>query len=101
MRTLLFFDLPMVTSDELRKYRKFLKHIKKLGFYMIQESVYAKMSLDQQGMEATIKKVKLNVPAKGNIMILNITEKQFASIQILAGENKSDVINTDDRVVIL
>ena len=48
MRMILFFDLPTLTSKNRRDYRKFIKHIKKIGFYMIQESVYVKMSIDSQ-----------------------------------------------------
>ena len=48
MRLLLFFDLPMTTSSELKTYRNFVKNIKKEGFYMLQKSVYVKMVIDNQ-----------------------------------------------------
>jgi CRISPR-associated protein Cas2 len=99
MRTLLFFDLPTITSQDLKNYRGFIKNIKKLGFYMIQESVYVKMSLDYQSTCSTIQKLKSIVPSEGNVMILNITEKQFSSMEILVGDINSDVITTDSRTV--
>ncbi len=101
MRTILFFDLPSITSTEQRNYRKFVKNIKKLGFYMIQESVYVKLSIDFQSVNATIDKIKSFVPPKGSIMTLNVTEKQFASLEILLGDNPTDVLNTDERTILL
>lgn len=101
MRTLLFFDLPTLTNQDLKNYRSFTKNIKKLGFYMIQESVYVKMSLDKQSMDSTINKLKITVPQNGSILVLNITEKQFSNMQILLGEINTDVITSDSRTVYL
>lgn len=101
MRSILFFDLPTLTAIDQRNYRKFVKEIKKLGFYMIQESVYVKMSIDYQVMESMIKRVKNIVPSKGNIMVLSVTEKQFSQLKILVGDNKTDVVTTDERTLVL
>lgn len=101
MRIILFFDLPSVTSKDQRNYRKFVKNIKKLGFYMIQESVYVKLSIDIQNANSTIDKIKSFLPPIGNIMTINITEKQFSNLEILIGDNPTEVLNTDERTIIL
>lgn len=101
MRLLLFFDLPVTTSKERKSYRLFVKNIKKSGFYMLQESVYVKMAINQQLADSIVSKVKTFLPLEGNVMILTITEKQFSSIEILLGNNKTDVVNSDERVLIL
>ncbi|CDC72433.1 cRISPR-associated endoribonuclease Cas2 [Staphylococcus sp. CAG:324] len=101
MRTILFFDLPTLTLIDQRNYRKFVKGIKKLGFYMLQESIYVKMSIDSQLAESVINKVKLLSPSKGSIMVLTITEKQFSQIQFILGENVSNIISSDERIVVL
>ena len=101
MRTLLFFDLPTITLKDKREYRKFIKVLKTNGFYMIQESVYAKMSIDQAAADSTIKKLKSSVPPNGFVMSLTVTEKQFASMDILLGDFKTDVLTTDERTVVL
>ena len=98
MRSLLFFDLPTLTAANRRSYRKFVKLLKKNGFYMLQESVYCKMSIDKQSADATLAKLKKEIPSDGNIMMLTVTEKQFASMDILLGESTSDVLSTIDRV---
>ena len=101
MRTILFFDLPTLTLIDQRNYRKFVKGIKKLGFYMLQESIYVKMSIDSQLAESVINKVKLLSPSKGSIMVLTITQKQFSQIQFILGENVSNIISSDERIVVL
>lgn len=101
MRSILFFDLPQVTSSEKRIYRKFVKNIKEIGFYMIQESVYVKMSIDSQVVSSVVSKVKSFSPKNGNIIILSVTEKQFSQMDIIVGESKTDVITTDERIVVL
>lgn len=101
MRTILFFDLPTNTSSEQKEYRHFVKDIKKMGFYMLQESVYVKMSIDHQAQEATSNKINQIVPKKGSVMLLEVTEKQFSQIKILIGDVTTDVVITDDRTLIL
>lgn len=101
MRILLFFDLPTITSENQRSYRKFVKDLKRDGFYMLQESVYVKMAINKQVADGTIKKVKNFIPKEGNIMTLIITENQFSSMMILLGESNSDIINDIDRVITL
>lgn len=101
MRSILFFDLPTLTDSDRKNYRKFVTEIKKLGFYMIQESVYVKMSIDHQTMDSTIQRIKQLSPKHGSIMVLNVTEKQFSQLNIIIGENTTDIIETTERVVIL
>ena len=101
MRTILFFDLPTLTLANQRAYRKFIKFLKKNGFYMLQESVYVKMSIDQQAVDSTINKIRTELPSSGSVIALNVTEKQFSSMNILLGEIETDVLTTSDRIIIL
>ena len=101
MRSILFFDLPTISLKDKRNYRKFVKEIKQIGFYMIQESVYVKMSIDQQVVDSTLNKVREICPSNGSIIVLNITEKQFSNMKVLVGDISTDVITTDERTIVL
>lgn len=101
MRTILFFDLPTITSKDRRNYRFFVRNIKKQGFYMLQESVYVKMSIDSANANMAEQRVNSVLPPAGNVILLTITEKQFANMSILLGKSKSDVLSTDERIVYL
>lgn len=99
MRLILFFDLPVEKKEQQKAYRTFVKNIKKNGFYMLQKSVYVKMGIDVQSIESTVTKIKGFCPKEGDISVLSITEKQFASIEFILGSNTTDVINSDERVI--
>lgn len=99
MRTLLFFDLPAVTKSDHREYTKFVKLLKKKGFAMFQESVYTKLSINESVVDSTIKEIKDALPPDGMISCITITEKQFASMDILLGDAVTDVVMSSDKVV--
>lgn len=99
MRTILFFDLPNTSKSETREYIRFLKHIKRLGFVMMQESVYTKLSINESVVESTMREVKAHLPKEGMVSCLTITENQFSSIKHLIGEANTDVIMNDSKVV--
>lgn len=99
MRTMLFFDLPMVSKSELREYRHFIKFIKSKGFIMMQESVYTKLSLNESVVESTLKEIRAKLPKDGIVSVLTITEKQFPSIKHLIGEVNVDVIINEEKVI--
>lgn len=99
MRMILFFDLPSVTKRDFREYSKFIKSIKKLGFVMMQESVYTKLALNPSVVSSCMLELKKIVPPEGIVSVLNITENQFTSIEHLIGEINTDVIISDEKVI--
>lgn len=101
MRIMVLFDLPTETSENRRNYSKFRKFLIKNGFMMMQESVYVKLALNKSSVESVIDIVKKNKPPEGLVQILTITEKQFSKIEIITGNKKSDVVDTDERLLII
>ena len=99
MRMIIFFDLPSVTKMDHREYTKFVRFIKSKGFCMFQESVYTKLCLNETVVKSTMKDIKKNVPRSGYVSILTLSENQFASIETLIGAIKTDVINTDSKII--
>ena len=101
MRVMVFFDLPTITQEEKRDYRSFRKLLIKNGFIMLQESVYCKM-ITSPSVENSIKNlIHKNKPAKGLIQMLTITEKQFVKMDYVVGEHTGDVVDSEERVIIL
>lgn len=101
MRTMVFFDLPNVYAKDKRNYLKFRKFLLSEGFIMMQESVYSKIILNQQQADLLFNRVRKNVPKKGIIQVLTITEKQYAQIEYIIGEPDTKIINDDSKLVIL
>lgn len=101
MRIMVFFDLPVVTGDQRRAYTKFRKFLLKSGFMMMQESVYCKLALNGTVAKGIIDNVHKNSPGEGLVQLLSVTEKQYAKIDMIVGSSKSEVLDSDERLVIL
>ena len=89
MRVLVLFDLPVLTGDQRREYARFRKFLLKSGFLMLQESVYCKLALNTTAVNGIVDQ------------LLTVTEKQYAKMDLIVGNVKSEVLNTDERLVIL
>lgn len=101
MRMLVFFDLPTITMEDKRNYRQFRKILIKNGFIMLQESVYCKMMTSPSMENSCRKLIYANRPPEGLVQLLTVTEKQFVKMDYVVGESKSDVIDSEDRLIIL
>lgn len=101
MRVLVFFDLPVITEENRRVYRKFRKFLLKNGFLMLQESVYCKLALNSTAVRTIVDNVHKNKPEEGLIQLLSVTEKQYAKMDIIIGNIKNEVLDSDERLVIL
>lgn len=101
MRMIVFFDLPTETSEDRRNYRRFRSGLLKSGFIMMQESVYCKLLMNSTADRYVCEAVRKIKPPKGTVQMLTITEKQFAGIEYLTGKFHTDVISTDERMIVL
>lgn len=101
MRVIVFFDLPVVTNEDMREYRKFRKYLIKNGFIMVQESVYVKLTANSNTADAVSDNLRKNKPPNGLVQVLKVTEKQYNRMECIVGECKSDIIDTDERLIIL
>lgn len=100
MRLLLMFDLPTTEPEDVKNYNLFIKNLKKIGFYMLQYSIYIKSTTNQSDFEKTYKKVIRIIPPKGNVILLKLTDKQYNDMIYLNGEkNKYDSIVGSNAVV--
>lgn len=100
MRILVFFDLPSVEKEDISNNNKFVKNLKKIGFYMLQYSIYVKTIANQSEYERILTKLNKIIPIKGSIVVIKITEKQYANMVYLKGErNKYESIVGSKNVV--
>ena len=88
MWIMVFFDLPTDTTDDRKIYAQFRKRILKDGFTMFQFSIYLRHCPSSENATVHIKRVKQILPARGNIGILSITDKQFGNMELYWGKDK-------------
>lgn len=101
MRVIVFFDLPVLTTANQRDYRNFRKMLLKSGFIMEQESVYSKLAQNSTVADSIVSNIKKNKPSEGLVQILKVTEKQYSKMEFIVGNKKRDIIDSDERLVIL
>lgn len=101
MRVIVFFDLPTITAENIREYRKFRKFLINEGFIMMQESVYTKLALNSTVAGLIRDRVRLNKPGEGLVEMLTITEKQFSGIEYILGGEQEEVENSEKRLIVI
>lgn len=102
MRLLLFFDLPMNTREERRVYTKFRKYLVNNGFSMVQFSVYVKIFPNRVSMTQYTQTLRNNLPSKGSIRVMGVTDKQYERMMIMVGgKTIQEETITEDPLVIL
>ena len=101
MRMIIFFDLPSTTYQDGVEYRKFRKFLINNGFIMMQESIYTKLVINNNSTKVMKTLINKNLPHNGLVQLLEVTERQFASIEYLVGKSSSNIIDTTERVTIL
>lgn len=99
MRLLVFFDLPMETTKNVRDYSAFRKFLIKSGFIMMQKSVYSKLVVNNVTSLSVREKIRQNLPPDGIVELLEVTENQFSRIEYLLGGRQSEVVESMDRLV--
>ncbi len=102
MRIMVFFDLPVATVADRKQYALFRRYLQKSGFIMMQESVYSKLAINERIANGVIERLKANRPPKGLVQVLKITERQYATIEQITGQQraKSELDDTDELVVL-
>lgn len=88
MRLMVFFDLPVVTKEDRKQYSRFHRFLLNDGYDMIQFSVYARICNGQESVNTHLRRLSYNLPRKGSVRCMQVTEKQFTGMLLLVGERK-------------
>lgn len=96
MRILVFFDLPVVKKEDRKEYSIFRRFLINDGYSMLQYSVYSRICNGSDGVEKHVIRLKANLPPKGSVRYLQLTEKQYSEMKFLVGSPKKQekVINS-------
>lgn len=86
MWVFVFFDLPTDTKKDRRNYTRFRKSLQKDGFTMLQFSIYVRHCNSRENAGVHINRVKSFLPAKGEVILFTLTDKQFGLMEFFRGE---------------
>ena len=100
MRIIVMFDLPTATTEDKREYLHFRTGLIKLGFDMLQFSVYSRITRNNDDARKYINKVKAILPPVGSVRVLQVTKKQYAGMIIMLGEKTptENLLTTEDLI---
>ena len=90
MRIIIFFDLPTLTKSDRKNAAKFRNFLVKDGYMMLQLSVYSRICKGQDDVDKHARRLRYITPSKGSVRLLIVTEKQYASMEILVGITKKE-----------
>ncbi|MDZ4071000.1 MAG: CRISPR-associated endonuclease Cas2 [Sediminibacterium sp.] len=98
MWVIVFFDLPVVTKKDRKIYADFRKKLLQDGFGMFQYSIYLRHCPSMENAQVHIKRVKKQLPEKGHVVMMTITDKQFGMIEIFQGKKPAEPLETPQQL---
>ncbi|MCV6547513.1 MAG: CRISPR-associated endonuclease Cas2 [Cohaesibacter sp.] len=101
MWLMVFFDLPVGTKSARRHASRFRAFLKNDGYIMLQFSVYARICRAQEGVDKHLSRVKANLPPKGSVRVLQVTDKQYARMKLLVGDSRKNEKKATEQLVLL
>ncbi|GHS88458.1 hypothetical protein FACS189487_06790 [Campylobacterota bacterium] len=88
MRLLVLFDLPVKSKHARKQAAKFRQFLLKDGYTMLQFSVYVRVIRGVDSIDKHLARIAINLPSRGNVRVLTITEKQYERMLIMLGVPK-------------
>ena len=90
MWVFVFFDLPTETKTDRRNYRKFVDVLEKDGFTRFQFSIFMRHCPSIDNARVHVRRVKINLPPKGHVGIMHLTDKQFGMMEVFYEAKKEE-----------
>lgn len=102
MRLVVFFDLPVDTPAQRKDHRVFRKFLLKDGYLMLQESVYAKLVVNDGAAGSAVQRLRKHRPPSGLVQVLRVTESQFSTMEYITGNREAhEEIDTMEELLVL
>lgn len=93
-----FFDLPTETKKQRKDYAKFRKNLQQDGFSMLQYSIYIRHCASRENADVHIKRVKNFLPPEGEVIIFELTDKQFGMMEFFRNHKPNNRPDTPQQL---
>lgn len=98
---MVFFDLPTKSKPQRKRAGQFRVFLKKDGYMMLQLSVYARVCRGQDAADKHVRRVRGSLPEEGSVRTLQVTDRQYARMELLLGDaKKSESAGTSQMVLL-
>lgn len=78
MWCIVMFDLPVKTKTQQRTANAFRNLLLDLGYWRAQFSVYVRYNPTASGSLSSLKTIKNELPANGEVRVVHVTDKQWS-----------------------
>ena len=100
MRLIVMYDLPVVTERDKKIYGKFRRFLLNDGYIMMQYSIYSRICKNHDDIIKHINRIRQNTPEKGNVRLLQVTEKQYSNMLLLTGNKVDSELITSESLIV-
>lgn len=94
------FDLPTDTNAQRKAATDFRNFLLDEGFERSQFSVYARFVNGKEAFKARVDRIERNLPARGDVQILNFTDRQYRDIVHFSDQGRRAARQNPDQLVI-
>ncbi|UBM62075.1 CRISPR-associated endonuclease Cas2 [Candidatus Sulfidibacterium hydrothermale] len=98
MWVFVFYDLPTETKKDRKNIALFRKKLQQDGFTMLQFSIYVRHCNSRENAQVHIKRAKLSLPPKGEVIIFTLTDKQFEMMEFFRGPKETPAPETPQQL---
>jgi len=98
MWVFVFFDLPVETKKQRKQYATWRKNLMRDGFSMLQYSIYMRHCASRENAAVHIKRVKNWLPPQGEVIIFELTDKQFGMMEIFRSGSRDRSIGAPQQL---
>ncbi len=98
MWVFVFYDLPTETKTDRKNIALFRKKLQKDGFTMLQYSIYVLHCNSRENAEVHIKRAKMFLPPRGEVIIFTLTDKQFGMMEFYKGKHEKPRPDTPQQL---
>jgi len=98
MWVMVYFDLPTLSPKERKEAARFRKNLIQDGFTMFQFSIYVRHCASRENAEVHSIRVRGRIPARGFVVVMSITDKQFGEIELYHGGKNSPHPDTPQQL---
>ncbi len=96
------YDLPVKTKEEQKNYSDFRNSLIKLGYIMVQYSIYTKFCKNKVEMHKQLNRLLKMNPKFGDIRVLTLTEHQYTNMIFIKGKmRENEKLISDNPMIII
>lgn len=100
MWILVMFDLPTDTKPQRKAAMKFRNFLLDEGFERSQFSVYTRFVNGKEAFQTRVNRIERHLPYKGDIQILNFTDRQYRDIVHFSDQDRKSVRKNPEQLAL-